>query len=330
MSNTISRRRLLQGAGIVAGTAAIAAPSVLRGQAAIPRVTSVTLQTGFTVILNEYMAAKRFDLKHGVNIDVINSYVSVTNYYNDFTAGTFEVGVGSWDTWAARFLAGVPLKLISTLTDFDLLNIVALQGGPASVADLRSKTLAATLSSGAYRIAKHTLATFHKLEAGKDYSVQNTESPAGAVAMVLGGSAQAGLTWEPNVSVGMEREPKLATIYNLGQDFRKNTGIELPYFAVALRNEAEQRHPGVSARIAAAMTDCANGVAANVDEAVKLSAAKMKVSEAALRNAFGSKRLTFKPMSMQDPKGREVVLAAADYLAKNRVLEKPVTPAFLG
>jgi len=44
----------------------------------MPRVTSVTLATGFTVILNEYMAAKRFDLKHGVNIDVINSYVSVS------------------------------------------------------------------------------------------------------------------------------------------------------------------------------------------------------------------------------------------------------------
>jgi hypothetical protein len=71
-------------------------------------------------------------------------------------------------------------------------------------------------------------------------------------------------------------------------------------------------------------------VAANVDEAVKLSAAKMKVSEAALKNAFSSKRLTFKPMSMKDPKGREVVLKAADYLAKNRVLEKPITPEFLG
>ena len=76
----------------------------------MPRVTYVTLATGFNVILNEYMAAKRFDLKHGVNIDVINSYVSVTNYYNDFTAGTFELGIGAWDTWAARFLAGVPLQ----------------------------------------------------------------------------------------------------------------------------------------------------------------------------------------------------------------------------
>jgi hypothetical protein len=33
-------------------------------------------------------------------------------------------------------------------------------------------------------------------------------------------------------------------------------------------------------------------------------------------------------MSMQDPKGREVVLKAADYLAKNKVLVKPIT--FLG
>ena len=43
MTNTISRRRLLSGAGIVAGTAVIARPSILRGQAAMPRVTSVTL-----------------------------------------------------------------------------------------------------------------------------------------------------------------------------------------------------------------------------------------------------------------------------------------------
>jgi len=154
MTTSISRRRLLRGAGLAAGTAVLATPSILRGQAAVPRVTSVTLATGFTVILNEYMAAKRFDLKHGVNIDVINSYVSVTNYYNDFTAGTFEMGIGSWDTWAARFLAGVPLKLISTITDYDLLNIVAMKGGPGSVADLRGKTLSATLSSGAYRLGK--------------------------------------------------------------------------------------------------------------------------------------------------------------------------------
>src|SRR5262245_1131800 len=148
--------------------------------------------------------------------------------------------------------------------------------------------------------------------------------------MVLGGSAEAGLTWEPNVSVGLEREPKLTPIYNLGQDFRKNTGLELPYFAVALRNEAEKRHPGISAKIAAAMNDCVNGVTDNVDEDVKLSAAKMKVSEAELQNAFTSKRLTSHPMSVQEPKGRHVVLKAADYLAKNKVLEKPITPEFLG
>ena len=61
--------------------------------------------------------------------------------------------------------------------------------------------------------------------------------------MVLGGSTEGGLTWEPAVSVGLEREPKLTTIYNVGEDFKKNTGIDLPYFAIALRNEAEKRHP---------------------------------------------------------------------------------------
>lgn len=329
MTRMFSRRTALKATGAAFAGAIVGKPAILLGQAAMPRVTYVTLATGFNVILNEYMSAKRFDLKHGVNIDVINSYVSVTNYYNDFTAGTFELGIGAWDTWASRFLAGVPLKLIATITDYDMLFIVAMNDGPKSVADLRGKTLAATLSSGAYRVTRYTLSAFHNMQAEKDYRVQNTESPAGAVAMVLGGSTQGGLTWEPNVSVGIEREPKLTTIYNVGQDFEKNTGIALPYFSVALRNEAEKRHPGVSAKIAAAFSDCIKGVMDNPDEAAKLSAAKMKVSEAALMNAFSTKRLLFKPMSMSDPKGREALLKAADYLAKNGMLEKPVGPDFL-
>lgn len=329
MTDTISRRRLIKAAGALAGTAVLAKPAILRGQAAMPRVTYVTLATGFSVLLNEYMAAKRFDLKNEVNIDVVNSYVSVANYYNDFTAGTFELGLGSWDTWAARHIAGVPLKLINTITDYDMLHFVAMQGGPASVEALRGKTVSAILSSGAFRITKHALSAFHKMEPDKDYKVQNTESPAGAVALVLGGSTEAGLSWEPNVSVGLERESKLRTIYNTGEDYKKNTGLDVPYFGFALRNEAEQRHPGVTAKVTKALNECVQGVMDNVDEAVKLSAAKMKVSEAALKSAFTSKRLVFRPLSMKDAKGAETLLKSADYLVKNKVFDKPIARDFL-
>jgi NitT/TauT family transport system substrate-binding protein len=273
------------------------------------------------------MSAKRFDLKHGVNIDVINSYVSVSNYYNDLTAGTFELGIGAWDTWASRFLAGVPLKIVTTVTDYDMLFVVS-KGALKNIDDLRGKTLSATLSSGAYRVTKHALSAFHKMEPDKDYKVQNTESPAGAVAMVLGGSAEGGLTWEPNVSVGLEREPKLEPIYNVGADIQKNAGILLPYFTIALRNEAEKRHPGVSKKIAAAFNECIQGVMANPDEAAKLSAAKMKVSEAALLSAFTSKRLVFRPAAMSDPAGRARMEKAVDYMVKHGMLQKPVGPDF--
>ena len=327
MSN-VSRRKLLKGAGALAGATALARPGLVGAQETA-RVSYVTLATGFNVILNETMAAKRYDLKHGVNIDVINSYVSVTNYYNDFTAGTFELGIGSWDTWAARYLAGVPIKLICTVNNYDILYFVAKKGGPATIDDLRGKTIAATLSSGAYRLTKFAMSQFHKLEAERDYKVQNAESPAAAVAFTMGGNVDAGLTWEPNISVGMEREPSLTTIYNLGEDYRKNAGLTVPYFSFALRNEAEKRHPGVSARISAAMEECIAAVVANVDEAVALAAPKMKVSEAALKTAFTSKRLTFEAASMQSARGKDTVMKAADYLAKNGVLEKPVPADFL-
>jgi NitT/TauT family transport system substrate-binding protein len=321
-----SRRSVLKTVGLTG--ALLARPALLRAQA-LPRVTTVALATGFSVILTEYMVAKRFDKKHGVDIDVINSYASVTNYYNDFTAGTFELGIGSWDTWAARFLAGVPLRLVCTINNYDILYLIAKKGGPASVDDLRGKTVAATLSSGAYRIAKLALRQFHKLDAEKDLRVQNVESPAAAVALVMAGAAEAGLTWEPNISVGMEREPALTTIYNVGQDFARSANVTLPYFSLALRNEAEARYPGVSARIAAAFEDCITTAMANIDEVVALAAPKMKVSEAALKLALTSKRLTFEPLGMQTPRGRETILGAAEYLYKNGVIEKPLDADFL-
>ena len=51
-----TRRRFLRGTSALAAAAAVSSPSVLRGQAALPRVTYVTFATGYNVVLNEYMA----------------------------------------------------------------------------------------------------------------------------------------------------------------------------------------------------------------------------------------------------------------------------------
>ncbi|GAB4177354.1 MAG: hypothetical protein OHK0024_15090 [Thalassobaculales bacterium] len=326
MADNFTRRNLLRTAA--AGAALVAAPAVLRGQEAMPRVRYVTLATGFNVVLNEYMAAKRFDLKRGVNIDVVNSYTSVSNYYNDLTAGTFDLGIGAWDTFAARYMAGVPLQLVCTVNDYDILHLVSLQSGPGSLAELAGRTIGATLSSGAYRITKLALRDFHKIDLEGAVKVQNVESPAAAVTMVLARNVDAGLTWEPNISVGVAREPALRTIYNLGQDFQKNAGFPLPYFGFALRKEAAQKHPGVGARIAAAIADCIDGVAANLDEAIALAAPKMRLEPAVLKAAFTSGRLVFRPKAMDDAAGRKAVVDSAAYLARNGALPRPLDDGF--
>jgi len=323
-----SRRRFLVGTSAAIGAASVGAPAVLRGQDAMPRVTYVTFATGYNVVLNEWMAAKRYDLKRGVNIDVINSYSSVSNYYNDLTAGTFDLGIGSWDTFAQRYLAGVPLKLVCTINNYDILRVVALEGGPSSLEDLKGKTLGATLSSGAYRIMKLAARDFHKIELEKDVKVQNVESPAAAVTMVIGGAIDAGQSWEPNISVGESKNPKLRSIYNLGEDFLKNAGFAMPYFGFALRKEVADKYPGVGPKIAASMNDCINGVMANLDEAVALAAPKMKLEPAVLKKAFTSGRLVFRPGSMSDSTSRKTVKSAADYLTKNQVLSKPLDDGF--
>jgi NitT/TauT family transport system substrate-binding protein len=329
MTSTLNRRAFLNSAvGVAAGASMLGAPSILRAQSDLPRVTYVTLASGFNVILNEYMAAKRFDLKNGVNIDVINSYVSVSNYYNDLTAGTFELGIGAWDTFALRRAAGVPLKLVCTINTYDILRFVGMKSGPKSVKDLKGQTVGAIRASGAYRVAGLALREFHGLEFEKDIKVQNVESPVAAVTQVLAGNVAAGLTWEPNISVGESKDGNLGDFHNVGEDYKKNLGIDLPYFGFALREEAEKRHPGVAAKVSAAMRDCIEGVSANLDEAVALAAPKMRVEPAVLKTAFTSKRLSFKPVAMQDKAGRENVLKAAEYLVKNGLLKQPIEDSF--
>lgn len=329
MTTSLNRRAFLNSAiGAAAGASVLGAPAFVRAQGDVPRVTYVTLASGFNVILNEYMAAKRFDLKNGVNIDVINSYVSVSNYYNDLTAGTFELGIGAWDTFALRRASGVPLKLVCTVNSYDILRFVAMKQGPKSVQDLKGQTVGAIRASGAYRVAGLALKQFHDLEFEKDIQVQNVESPVAAVTQVLAGNVVAGLTWEPNISVGESKEPNLVAFHNVGEDYRKNLNLDLPYFGFALREEAEKRHPGVAKRISAAMRDCIEGVSANLDEAVALAAPKMRVAPEVLKTAFTSKRLSFKTVAMQDAAGQENVRRAADYFVKNGLLKQPIDDSF--
>ena len=325
MIDKLSRRAVV--GGMSAAGLSLAAPSVLRAQNT-PSVSFGLLNTGFSILFNQYMAEKRFDLEHGVNLEAARSYTSVGSYYDDFVAGNYEFALGTWDTFAARYIGGVPIKVLASLSTAEMVSIVAPSGGAQSIQDLVGKTVAAPVNSGTYRLTRFVVQDFHDIAFEDQIQVQNVPSPATAVTLAMAGSADGALSWEPNISVGIAREPDLQVIYNLGRDFETNTGIPMPFFVAAVRNEVLDRGSDIAGRLASAVTDCIAGMKANPDEVIALSAPAMDVDPQALQLAFESGRLGLRPGAMSDAPAREAIQNACDLLARHGVLERSVDDGF--
>ncbi len=314
-----SRRALLKG-GVAAGAlSAVAIPHV---RAANPeKVTNASLATGISVIINDFMAAKRFDLKHGVDLVVTSTFTAVNNYYTDFAAGSFDLAVGSWDVFATLYQRGVPVKLVCSATSANMINVVTGPNGVTDVLTLRGKTMAAVQATGSYAMCKAVLQDVHKLELGRDIAVQNVPSPAQSITLVAAGNVDAGLSWEPNISIGMAQIPGLKPIFNVGEAYRSTRGEVLPYFAFAVRSERLKQSPDLAARLAAAFRECIDAIMTHPEEAFAISAAKMQVAPAVLLDGFAAKRLDFRADSMTDPAGRKLVTGAFDYLQARGAFE---------
>ena len=322
-------RRTFLARSLQVGTAAAAAicvPSVVRAQGASLRWAN--LAPGFTTLVTDYMIAKGLDKANGVSLGKPTSYTSVSTYYNDFVAGNYDVCIGSWDTFAARYMAGVPIQYVCTVTTANMINIITPASGATSIKGLEGKTLAAPQSTGTYRMMRALIKELEGFDIQTDAQVQNVDNPAAPVTLVMANRADAALSWEPNISVGLKRVPDMKVLYNAGSEYRKKFGIDLPYFGVAIRKEVAARDPQVVAALNKSFAACLAGITGDVDDAVKIAGANSGIPADVLRTAISSGRLQFKHVSMADDAGRKTVRTAAEFLQRNGLLPRAVDDGF--
>ncbi|WP_417597344.1 ABC transporter substrate-binding protein [Pararhodobacter oceanensis] len=310
---TISRRAFVQTGLLAAATPLISTPAVFAQSGRI-QLNYATLKTGVSVIINEYLKHKRPDLDNGLEINITNEYTSVSSYYSDFISGTFELGIGAWDTYLRMYKRGVPTSLATTITTGTMINIVTRDDGPSSVEELRGKTVSAIAASGAFNMCKSTMQDLYDLELGEDITVQNVPSPAQAMTLLMAGNVDAALSWEPNVSAAMSRMPGLRTIFNLGQEYEEAKGMELPYFAFALRNEAIERNAETAALVHATFAQLMDQINADPMDAFTIAAPELNVEPEVLMQAYEAGRLQFSSHSMQQPEGRQLVREAQAFI----------------
>jgi NitT/TauT family transport system substrate-binding protein len=326
----LSRRTLLKAASTTCAPASILGFGAFATAPANaqPSLKWANLAPGFTTLLTDYMVAKGLDKSNDLPLGKPTAYTAVTTYYNDFVAGNYDVCIGSWDTFASRYIAGVPMQYVCSVTTGNMINIITQAKGPATIQELKGKTLAAPQSTGTYRMMRAVIKELNGIDLETHAVVQNVDNPAASVTLVMANRADAGLTWEPNVSVGLKRVPDMRVLYNAGEEYRKRVKLDLPYFGVAVRKEAIARDPTLVARLNKAFAECIEGITTKTDDAVNIAGANSGIPPDVLKVAIASKRLEFKHVSMQSDEGRRSIVSANEFLVRNGALTKMVDSGF--
>lgn len=280
------------------------------------------LTPGFTVLIGEYIQYHKLDEKNGFKLEAPIVYTSVPTYYGDVVAGNLDIAIGSWDSFAVRYLQGVPIKQVCTISTGRMINFMSAKGtGVDTIEDVRGKTVAAPQSTGTYRVSLAVLKEVLGIDLETEATVQNVTNPAGSVALLRAGSADAALTWEPNVTQGLADEPNLQVIYNVGEAYAEKTGLELPYFSAVVTEDLLNREPGIGPKIDAMFRDCIEGILGDVDSAVQIVGDRAGYAPEVLKEAITSGRLSFKYGSMTDPAEVETVNAAAEFFLRNGLMD---------
>lgn len=286
------------------------------------------LQPGFTVLPVQYILANKLGQKNGLSLPDPAPYTAVSTYYNDFVAGNYDVCIGSWDTFAARHQAGVPIKYLCTITDANMIALLAPKNGVTDVAQLKGKTVAALQSTGTYRMVRALIKEANGIDIEKDATIQNVDNPAASVTLVMADRADAALSWEPNITTGLVKKPDLRVIFKAGDAYHKIGSGDLPYFGVGIRQELIEKNPGIVAKVSKIFEECLDGINADTAKAVDLFGEKTGVPNDILKEAMGSKRLAFRFRPMTDEASRMSVIKASEFLARNGLLTKPVDDKF--
>lgn len=327
MTESLRRADFLRASGAAVAAAAVTGFPAVIGAQALPKISYGDLYSGVTGIISANLAAKHFDQKHGVDMSNLLPYTSVSTYYNDFAAGTFDVAMGSWDFFVDMQNRGVPIKIVCTVTTADMINIIA---GPGikSINDLVGKSCSAVVGSGSFEMSRAVVRDVAKIDLDKQVQMQNAPNPAGCIALLQSGSANAALTWEPVISNAINDMPTLRPIFNLGQAYRKATGGVLPYFTVAVRNDVLAKNPGLAPRIAAIFGDTVAYINHDTADAFATAGPKTNLSPAVMQNGYNAKRLVFDSYAMSNPNGLKVITSAYAYLHARGMFEKPLAPDF--
>ena len=323
MTDKLTRR------GFVAAGTSLAVPFLIPATArpALAQSTSprwARLMPGLSVMVDEFIQHHRIDEEAGFTLQRTPDYTSLPAYYGDFDAGAFDLCNGSWDHFAVRYLAGVPIRLLCLISMGDgVISFAARRGiGIESISDLAGRIVAAPQASGTYRITRAVMREALNFNLEEQATVQNAINPAAAIGIMRAGAADAALAWEPVVSDGLAQDDNLFLLARVGEIYRGMTGQALPYFGIAVRNELLERDPEIAERVLTMYRLAIEGMVSDPSATADIIGDRAGFQRDVVYDAISSGRLGLSFAGTHDDNTRSLIRTAAEFLSRNELMPR--------
>lgn len=253
-------------------------------------LTYPMLAGGAGLIPMHYISSTGIDEKHGIKM-VLRDYDDLATYYSDGAQGILDIVHGSADAFAAQASQGVPIELLATMTpwhgwivahdDFEFED-------PTSIMGSRLSTIAA---SGTFQTVIGAFKEWYDIDIEDGAEIVGAGNPAAAMTQVSAGTADVGLSWEPSVTAAMQQDESLSVVYDLGEEFEEQYGLEMWHFVMVMQSEND--HPeGTVENFIAMFQEAAEAMHADPEEADQF-AQEVGFEPGVVQEALESGRLVY-------------------------------------
>ncbi len=312
---------------LVAVVAALPGAAGAADAKALPQVRVPTLFSGTTTIIQKIIQLRGLDKKHGFEMVIPQPYANVGTYYDDFVAGTFQVNAGAVDAYAARMLKGVDIQVLFTMTHAGF-GVLVRDPNIRTLADLKGKNLAAPLVTGTWMYTKALAKKFHGVDLEKDPAqVLSAQGPAGSITHLAAGRADAGVTWEPVLSISLAKLPGTRLLFDPGAEYKARTGRDLYFFVMVAHRKWVEANRDLARRMMAAYREAGEFLNGQAEEAATLLASE-DLPKAAVVDALRSRRLLYVVRPAGDPEVKTALREQLKVLTELKIYDREVPDAF--
>ncbi len=282
----------------------------------------------YMMFLQLIVEAKRFDLKHGLDITWVPQ-TTIAGFYATITTGEADVIPGGGPLVFQRmYLEGVKLKITNTLVPMSAVIIATTNPDIRSVADLRGKKLAIDVGAAEFVVLK-TYGKVVGIDVEKEITIVPSAYPV-ARSRLITGEVDAAVLVEPHISLARKENPNIRRVVSFEDLWREITGQPYAvYLVTAVREDFLRANPGFVERMIAMFQEVEDFIRRNPEEADRILAEGMKIERSVMLSGILSRDVQYMTIPIWREDAKSVVSSMFSKAVEVGALPKEPGPEIL-